>query len=152
MTASRLIRLTYASRSTRPVPPGNLYIDPAMGRILAKSRANNRRRGLVGVLYFGDGHFFQCLEGEEAAIDALYETIGRDDRHTDLRVLDRREITALSFSRWSMKFVPVESQVTSLLARHGHARFDPYALEPQVVERLVELLAEAAGEESLAGA
>jgi hypothetical protein len=67
-----LQRMVYASRATfAPSRQGN-GIDVEVARILMQSRRNNPRRGLVGALYYGDGAFFQCLEGEPAAIDEVY--------------------------------------------------------------------------------
>ena len=65
-------------------------IEPNVARILAKSRINNRRDGLVGVLYFGDSCFFQCLEGTESAVDALYARLQSDTRHTDIKLLSHK--------------------------------------------------------------
>ena len=103
----RLIQIIYISRSTFISSGLVRGIEPNVARILAKSRINNRRNGLVGVLYFGDGCFFQCLQGEEAAVDALYARLESDSRHKDLKLFSRKQISALSFADWSMKYVPI---------------------------------------------
>ena len=72
---SRLIQIIYISRSSFITTTNSTEIEPNVARILAKSRVNNRKNGLVGVLYFGDGCFFQCLEGEETEVDKLYSKL-----------------------------------------------------------------------------
>lgn len=136
---SQLVQIIYISRSTLPVKPGS-EVDPVVARILAKSRANNRRNGLVGVLYFGDGCFFQCLEGEEQAVNALYATLEQDPRHKDLNIISRKSIAAPTFKDWSMKYVPAEQAMAALLRRHGLASFDPYRFDAQATAEVVDLL------------
>ena len=67
-----LIRIVYISRATFPITPDSDGIEPNVARILSTSRTNNRKNGLVGMLYYGDGCFFQCLEGETASRQCLY--------------------------------------------------------------------------------
>ncbi len=135
-----LVRIIYISRSTfAPVGTGG-DIEPNVARILAKSRINNRNNGLVGVLYFGDGNFFQCLEGESTAIDTLYAKLQSDPRHKDLKLLSRKNIQKLSFSDWAMKYVPLESQMNQLLKQHGYQSFDPYKFDVEMVRQVMSLL------------
>ena len=115
-------------------------IEPNVARILGKSRVNNRRNGLVGVLYFGDGCFFQCLEGAAEAVDTLYEKLLSDSRHTDLKVLSRKPIDSLSFSNWSMKHVPLEDEMTNLLKSQGLKTFNPYSFNAEMTKSALALL------------
>jgi hypothetical protein len=123
---TNLIQMIYISRSTFAPAELTNGIEPNVARILLKSRANNKKNGLVGVLYFGDGCFFQCLEGAAEAVDNLYETLLKDTRHKDLKVLSRKPIDTLSFSNWNMKHVPLEDEMTRLLKNQGLKTFDPY--------------------------
>jgi len=44
---------------------------------------------ITGVLLIKNKHFFQILEGENDAIDRLFENIKRDNRHSDvIKLLD----------------------------------------------------------------
>ena len=137
---SPLIRLVYASRSTFAPSSGHQGLDPGLARILAKSRKNNAERQIVGGLLFGDGCFLQCLEGNEAAIDALYAKIEADPRHRDLRVLSRQAIAQRSFAAWAMKFVPGERALAGLLTEWGQQAFDPYALSPAQLDAALRVL------------
>lgn len=134
-----LVRLIYISRSAAPAKSSQA-VDPVVARILAKSRANNRKNGLVGVLYFGDGCFFQCLEGEAAAVDTLYAKLEQDPRHRDLKVISRTPIGSPTFEAWSMKYVPIERDVAALLQRHGMRVFDPYQFNAAITADMLDLL------------
>jgi hypothetical protein len=135
-----LIQLVYISRSTfTPSNPTNA-IEPNVARILLKSRINNKNNNLVGVLYFGEGCFFQCLQGEETAVDSLYEKLLKDDRHTDLKILTKKPIDCLSFSQWNMKYVPLEKPMRQLLQSHGHDIFDPYQFNDEMTQSTLTLL------------
>jgi hypothetical protein len=133
-------QLVYASRATFQSTDNGGGVEPEVGRILMQSRRNNPRRGLVGALYYGDGCFFQCLEGPHAAIDTLYEQLMKDPRHRDLTVLRRQFIGATSFAGWSMKYVPAATDVQTLLALHGKDRFDPYRFDDALLDAMVTLL------------
>lgn len=137
---AELQQLVYISRAAFAPSREGLGVEPEVGRILVQSRLNNPRRGLVGALYYGDGCFFQCLEGSSEAIDALYATLLSDPRHRDLKVVYRRSIGATSFSEWAMKYVPGAHEVRSLLKRHGMSRFDPYRFEQAAIRDMVTLL------------
>ncbi|WP_339845117.1 BLUF domain-containing protein [uncultured Halopseudomonas sp.] len=135
-----LIRIVYISRATFPISRANDGIEPTVARILSTSRANNRKNGLVGMLYYGDGCFFQCLEGETSKVQALYKTLLKDPRHKDLKVLASEPIKRLSFPDWSMKYVPVDEHMLKLLEEHGFDTFDPYRFDHHLVERVMQLL------------
>lgn len=136
----KTVQIIYISRATTgPARPGK-EVDPVVSRILAKSRANNRRNGLTGVLYFGNGCFFQCLEGEEEAIDRLYAKLEQDDRHRDVKLISRKNVEHPIFTEWSMKYVPVDREMSALLERHGMAAFDPYRFDATVTQEVIALL------------
>lgn len=57
--------------------------------LAADADARNRRLEISGVLLFNGTNFLQILEGDEAAVGALLERIGRDTRHSGLIVMAR---------------------------------------------------------------
>ena len=141
---SQLIRLVYASRSVfEPSGPGR-GLDPAVARILAHSRKNNARHQIVGGLLFGEGCFLQCLEGDVNAVQKLYSKIEVDPRHRDVTVLSQSNVRQLGFDAWSMKYVPGEQRLQSLLARWGQTRFDPYGLTKEQLDEAVRFMREEA--------
>jgi hypothetical protein len=136
----KIVQIIYISRATAGTPGAGQEVDPVVSRILAKSRANNRRHGLTGVLYFGNGCFFQCLEGDETAIDTLYAKLQQDDRHRDLKLISRRIVERPLFKEWSMKYVPVDKEMAALLGRNGMPAFDPYRFDAAVTHDVIALL------------
>jgi hypothetical protein len=136
---TQLFRIVYISRSL-PARPGEAKVEPDIGQILQQSRQNNPSKGLCGVLYYGDDCFFQCIEGEEEKVDALYAILLADPRHQDICLLSKTPITSMSFSGWSMKYVPLNRAMKRLLLAHGQVDFDPYRFDDAMVERVIELL------------
>lgn len=137
---AQLIQIIYISRSTFARSATSNGIEPNVGRILQKSRINNHRNGLVGVLYFGDDCFFQCLEGEQNSVEALYAKLEQDTRHKDLKIISRKAIAAPSFREWAMKYVPLDREMNQLLKKHGYQKFDPYAFSAEMTESVMALL------------
>lgn len=139
----KLVQIIYISRSTFESTDAINKIEPNVVRILAKSRVNNRKNGLVGVLYFGDGAFFQCLEGDESAINTLFSKIENDPRHKDLKLISKKYISRLSFPDWAMKYAPLDEKMGKYLKENGYQNFDPYAFTPEMTQNILSLLIDA---------
>lgn len=135
-----LVRLAYASKATFKEQPVEQGVEPNVARILMTSRRNNAKQQIVGGLYYGDGHFFQYLEGEEQAVNALYERIARDDRHRSVATLVQEPLAERTFSNWSMKYVPLSSDVRRLLERHGMSSFQPLDFHKELCEEMIDLI------------
>jgi hypothetical protein len=74
---------------------------------LAKACAQtNKTQDITGVLYHHNGHFIQCLEGEDSALIKLYAQILNDPRHRDILTAVIRPIEERMFPAWSMGVVP----------------------------------------------
>ncbi|CAN5845393.1 hypothetical protein BH11PLA1_BH11PLA1_14240 [soil metagenome] len=115
-TPAQLVRLIYVSRRPRQTND-EIVID---GIILPALR-KNRARDITGCLWFNRDHFFQVLEGETGAVTAMYETIERDPRHSDARLVDMAVITSRTFERFAMKLVGGESndEIEGLVRQFG---------------------------------
>ena len=90
-------QLLYASNTSRNTA------DAVLDDILAASRRNNAGAGVTGMLLYVEGGFMQVLEGEDAAVGAVYDRIAKDKRHWNTLVLLDREAPR-AFSEWSMGF------------------------------------------------
>ncbi|MDT8409647.1 MAG: BLUF domain-containing protein [Wenzhouxiangellaceae bacterium] len=130
-----LICLSYGSKASFPTAQAGS--DPQVNRILVHSRRANRASEIGGVLHFGQGFFFQYLEGPADRVDALYARICRDPRHEDVQRLTRRPIRSRRFRDWSMKFVVLDQAIEDVLQRHGLAAFNPYQFTPAMIDDLV---------------
>ncbi len=91
-------QLVYASAATRPIDAEELEA------LLSRARRKNKLAEITGMLLYHEGSFLQALEGDETVVEALYEHIEGDDRHTDATVLFRGKVEGRSFDHWSMGF------------------------------------------------
>jgi hypothetical protein len=73
--------------------------------ILATSRRRNTALGVSGALLKYAGYYLQVLEGEQQAVQQLYERIRLDARHFDARVAAVESISERQFSGWAMHHV-----------------------------------------------
>ena len=137
---NQLIRMAYASKAT--FMPFNVEkgVEGNVANILKIARRNNRKNNLVGALYYGNGCFFQCLEGRKQDIDALYAKLEKDLRHTDLQVLSVEPIKQVGFLSWEMKYAAIDQEVRIFLKSHQLGKFDPYRFTPEMTAELITVL------------
>lgn len=118
-----LVQLTYASRATNTLGPGDVK------DILQSSARNNQTAGITGALCLSNGIFLQQLEGDRATVNALYHRILKDPRHTDPAILDLSEIVMRQFSGWSMGLVAATQENRQLFLKYSNSTdFDPYKM------------------------
>mgnify|MGYP001113887480 CR=1 FL=1 len=78
--------------------------------ILNKSRDKNTAVGVTGMLLYHEGSILQILEGEDQAVDTVYNAIKRDNRHKGIIKMNDCAISKRSFSDWSMGFRNVSDE------------------------------------------
>jgi Sensors of blue-light using FAD len=122
-----LVRLVYASRAIPAVDQEELIA------ILKKSKANNPKQGITGVLCFSEGIFLQALEGGRSAVNQLYGRIVSDARHTNVELLCYDEIGERRFAGWSMGQVNVARLNPGMLLKYSERpALDPFAVSGKV--------------------
>ncbi len=72
--------------------------------IAQQASVKNKSIGVTGIMLFTDGVIFQVLEGEQAVVEALYERIARDKRHSGILRMISRRAPRREFAQWSMGF------------------------------------------------
>lgn len=97
-----LIQLIYSSR-----PFG--FDEAALNGILLIARRNNSRDAITGALICRQDLYLQLLEGPEAAVEARYGSIARDDRHLEVVRRVSRRVTERLFPNWAMRDDPARS-------------------------------------------
>ena len=97
-----LIHLIYVSTAVAPMS------DDALAELLEQSRTRNLRNRISGLLLYKNGHFMQVLEGDEAGVMKIFESIKRDPRHKNIDVLREEYIQHRDFPDWSMGFRNVD--------------------------------------------
>jgi len=135
-----LVRLLYASRATAALNA------PVVDSILEQSRKNNAARGITGMLCFSEDIFLQVLEGGRDEVCELFNTIVRDPRNVDVRILLYEEITERRFGGWTMGQVNIAKVNPSLLLKYAtKATLDPFDCSGDASMALLnELIATAA--------
>ncbi len=94
-----MLSIVYASRATDAFDPAQL-VD-----LLMRSRRNNKRLSLSGMLLYRDAHFMQVLEGPEDAVRERMAIIAADPRHADVVVLLEESADDRLFPAWTMGHV-----------------------------------------------
>jgi hypothetical protein len=133
-----LVRLLYASRAAKSVNEAELHA------ILKQSKSHNPEVGVTGVLCWcmNAGIFMQVLEGGRSAVNALYNRIVADPRHSEIELLSYEEIAERHFAGWSMGQVNMNRLNPSLLLRYSEtAKLDPYAVSGKASMALFSELA-----------
>jgi hypothetical protein len=76
----------------------------AMFHLLHQARSANQARGLTGVLLRADRRLLQVLEGPTWKLLAVFESIRRDVRHSNVAVIEERSIAEPTFPGWPMRY------------------------------------------------
>lgn len=128
--------LLYCSQAVR------VFGEEQLADLLEHSLAWNAQHAITGLLCYGNGHFVQVLEGEAAAVEALFARIRADRRHHQVHVLSRGVGPARRFEDWRMAFAKSQPHefywlITFLQAHHHRLllRQIPVA-EPTLVNSL----------------
>jgi hypothetical protein len=132
-----LVRLMYASRAVPAVDQEELLA------ILRRSKADNARQGITGALCLcpTERIFVQVLEGGRAVVNALYQHIVADPRHTEVVLLHYEEIEERRFAGWSMGQINMSRLNPALLLKYSEqARLDPYAVSGKATMALFDEL------------
>ena len=99
------------------------YDSAILAGILATARRKNPIRDITGALICRQDVYLQLIEGDAAAIDALYERIVTDDRHLEVTLLSRAEVADRLFPRLGDAARP--GAVVAVDARRSVGRRDP---------------------------
>jgi hypothetical protein len=78
--------------------------------IAKASLANNRRDGITGFLHAEHGAFYQYLEGERSAVEALFEKIRADKRHSAVVLIASGHSNTRLFADFDMGFVSADGR------------------------------------------
>ena len=100
--------LTYVSRMTLKagVTPRTL------SDIMTVAQRENSAHQITGFLCFGNGYFFQYIEGEKSAIEQLFGNIQRDGRNRDVTLKSKGMIEQRLFQDWQMLMVNINNPET----------------------------------------
>ncbi|WP_180048123.1 BLUF domain-containing protein [Acinetobacter sp. YH12243] len=110
--------------------------------ILTEALNFNSRNAIFGALYYGNGYFVQCLEGDRNKIeDLFYEKILKDPRHKNCEVLYFEDVNDRLFSDWHMKYANIHQDILGFFAEHNLDEFNPYTLNAETIPQFIQILA-----------
>lgn len=124
-------RLIY--RSHMRIPPESRKA--LLGSIFSQARSKNAKLGVTGALLVWEDWFVQALEGDEAVVRDLYETIRADVRHERVTILEADPVPGRVFGRWSMARVTDDDEPDiPLLMNRDKGGISPAARRPTTPE------------------
>ena len=125
-------RIIYVSRAPSAMP---LEIKD----ILLASRKNNPVLCITGALCFLDGIYLQYLEGEAASVNALYQKIGKDSRHSHTKLLVHDQILQRAHPKWSMALLTWNQETKAIFRLFNpNSGLDAYATDPASAPSLLQ--------------
>ncbi|WP_207535924.1 BLUF domain-containing protein [Desertivirga arenae] len=104
MQITPLTRIVYVSTASEKLSEGELQA------ILTKSRSNNAKKNITGLLIYSAGNIMQVLEGDKQDLENLYKIINQDPRHFGVIKLQEVVVNSRIFSEWSMGFKTVSPE------------------------------------------
>ncbi len=139
-----LVQLVYYSRNMlKDDDKGQLQL---LREILATARRKNVEGDVTGYLIFDKAWFIQILEGDRAQVQATYQRIARDPRHTGVTLLDMKAVKARTFRSWSMGGAMRNLDQQEVFLSHGIAGdLDPTKLTAAKIVALATDLAALSG-------
>jgi hypothetical protein len=95
-----LLRLVYVSHATRPLSPD------ALRALEASASRRNAAAGITGLLISQEPYFYGLMEGPQAALLDVMESIITDPRHHGLRILSEEQACSRRFREWRIFHLP----------------------------------------------
>ncbi|CAA7627214.1 Diguanylate cyclase/phosphodiesterase with PAS/PAC sensor(S) [Magnetospirillum sp. UT-4] len=127
--------IIYVSRPATAVTPSLL------DSIILEARTFNQQNGITGHLIHFDDAFVQYLEGGEADIRHLYETIRDDPRHREVTLAAEGKLARRLFSGWTMGVRSLEASSFLKDSDGGPSVFEVLAASPVACRSLFEAIA-----------
>lgn len=105
-----LYQVIYSSQATKPLTTADLE------KILVDARAGNEAHNVTGALVYVDGVFLQILEGDKDTVFKLMSSIGKDTRHSSVKVFHEAQINERAFGSWRMAYLSPRPEELSIWA------------------------------------
>ncbi len=100
----------------------------------------NNADNITGILCYGNGYFFQCVEGSEQALTNLKNRLLVDDRHKDLKILDFSAIAERRFAGWSLRSITLERWMVNEPKLKAFMPFKPNTWGANEWQRFLDIL------------
>lgn len=100
----------------------------------------NQADNITGIVCYGNGYFFQCVEGSEQALTNLKNRLLVDDRHKDLKILDFSAIAERRFAGWSLRSITLERWMMNEPKLKSFMPFKPHTWEVNGWQQFLDIL------------
>lgn len=110
-----------------------LYTEADLSDILTKSRLNNTRKDITGLLLYHDGSILQILEGNKDTVLEVYSKIEQDDRHHNIIKMVTGMSDERNFPDWSMGFKTLTGSEWSEIS--GFLNLEPSRILSHLIQR-----------------
>lgn len=144
---SNLYQLVYISRITSTGLSGASTLND-IAEIAIK---NNTVDEVTGILCYGNGYFFQCIEGSEQALTNLKNRILMDARHKDMQTLGFAAIAKRRFTGWSLRSMTLERWMLSDSKVKALMPFKPYEWGTTQWHQFLDVLQDYYEEQKMSG-
>lgn len=124
----QLATISYRSRAVRP------FSELELAQLLDAARKYNHLNGLTGLLVYDEGRFFQWIEGSPEKLAAVWNSIQKDPRHTDIQIMGNQSVPLRFFGDWDMRFSVRKKAAVAALTEQGlapHGLVDSLFRRPQ---------------------
>lgn len=95
-----LKRIIYVSQSAFEKAEVDLFLP----QLIENANTRNNSLGVSGGLIYTGHRFGQCIEGPESCIDTIMDSIIRDVRHSEIRVVENKAISERTFINWGLVY------------------------------------------------
>jgi class 3 adenylate cyclase len=98
-------RISYMSIARHPLS------DEELKWLGTNAARQNAKKHITGILLTIGDTFFQTIEGPDEAIEALFKSIRKDERHKNIVCIgNESNVTSRLFPKWSMKTVNLDKE------------------------------------------
>lgn len=118
-----LYQFIYISRITSI----GLSCASTLNDIAETSIIHNKENNITGILCYGNGYFFQYIEGTEQSLTNLKNKLLMDNRHKDLKTLNFSKIDERRFQNWSLRSIVLERWLFKNPEMKALMPFKPYS-------------------------
>ena len=147
LETSDLYQLIYISRITSTGLSGASTLND----IAETAIKNNTANDVTGILCYGNGYFFQCIEGSKQALTNLKNRILRDDRHKDMQTLEFSAIAKRRFTGWSLRSITLERWMLGDSKIKALMPFKPYEWGSNQWHQFLDVLQDYYEEQKMSG-
>jgi RecJ-like exonuclease len=85
------------------------FTNKELEELLDKSKINNSKLNITGLLVVKGRTFLQCLEGPKENVEEIFKKIQKDQRHKDIIELIEENASNRIFPNWDMGFKNIKN-------------------------------------------